>query len=222
MISDELAKSEILDWWSLERGNVYAECEETRQKLIAKISSQIDELSFREMSLPGSKKRREILREAQSDLTMLSKRIARRLDSSVKASILLTEGSGLSAEDRAPLATMAAGGAAALGAVGLAATAASLATSTVTYVSIVSITTINWPAALLVGGTALSLAAVSPAAVARGRRMLSERFKKKAGEIVTKGLMPVANGGDKNSICSIHFNYLDEIKDKRLENIQWL
>lgn len=224
-MSVEIARSEIIDWWSNARAEVYTECREVEAKLHVRVCEDVEKLGIKEILKPRSAEIANIRLRTKSDLNMLGKRLERQLEASVLQSIRVTEGAlDEQVVGAADIAGLVAGGAAAAGAIGLAASATTLATTTAaTYLFIFGgASVVSWPVVAAVGGTALTLSAISPTAIRWTKGRIKARYVNRMQAHVSRLLIEDAHDHDPESICGKFLTHLDMLKDKRLEQLQWL
>jgi hypothetical protein len=216
-LANEIAVSEILDWWSVERGRVRSECIEFEKRMHTQADKAISDLTAKELTLPMSPRRKAIVSELDKRIQSFGTAIADRLATSAKSSIQLTEGSLELRNQATDYAELAVGGAAAVGAVSLAASATTLATGTATSFFIFTQPQISIPILMLAGAGAAAMALISPSSFVVWQVRMRKRYSRKLCASLSNTILQESDGGSPGSLCTHFFQQLDDIKDKRLE-----
>lgn len=218
-LTQEIVRSEILDWWSAERGVVYAECLREREVLHRRLDKAVEGLSLKELTSPWSPGCATIKRQVESDLNMLGRRLARKVQLSAERSQYQLGDAPSRAAAVGDYAELAASGAAAVGALGLAATAASFATSTATVMFFVPVTTFSWPLFAVAGVSAVGLAFLSPRKMEWTRKKMRQRFATRLKNSIDKSLLGADQDLNASSLCGNLLAQLDTVKDQRLKEL---
>jgi len=216
-LANEIAISEVLDWWSAERGRVRSECIEFEKRLQTQAEKAVSALTIKELTLPISSHRKAIVMELDKRIESFGSAVADRLATSTKLSLRLTEGALDLRNQGTDYAELIVGGAAAVGAVGLAASATTLATGTVTSFFIFTQPQISVPILIFVGAGAATMALVSPSSLMFWKGRIKRRYSRKLRAGLTASILQESDGGSPDSLCGHFLQQLDDIKDKRLE-----
>ncbi len=220
MLYEEVAKSEVLDWWNECRHLVFRRCLDAEQELIELANEKTAELSLVDLLNPWS----SACEEVQADITKRAQSyadaLAKELEMSLYASIDVIENAETFREvDWAGAGFMAASGATAVGAIGLAVGATGLATTSLPAFVFLSTTAFSWPLFAAIGTGAVALGAVSASARASGYQWALDRYRTTLHETV-KAAMTGDEGLEEQVSCRTQLcRELDSVRDARLKGL---
>jgi len=220
-LSEEIIRSEVIDWWEDERLRVTSECRIAVSAVLGRLEEQVHALNKVELIRPQSEDYDRIKARILSDLEMLSRRLHKSIGESAAESIIHTE--RRLEEDRLTLTDglpVFASGAAAAGSLGLAAAAMSFATTTGTFMVFIPISTVSWPLVAAFGGAAITLGYFSPSFL----KWSTEGLRAKYIRSLTNQIEAAVFGGRKttngDALCPKYLARLDAICEQRLENLK--
>jgi hypothetical protein len=220
VLSADLIKSEVIDWWEDERARVCTECRTAADAMKARVDQQLQALDKFDLVKPKSEAYDRIKQQILSDLEMLSRRLQRTVEQNLSESVAQTErqleDEGLTLLDSLPIV---ASGAAAVGALGLAAASASFATTTGTMLVFIPVTTMSWPLFAAFGAGALTLGYFSPTLLQWSVDSLRAKYISGLTAQIDNAVFGAKPDAKSPGICPQYLSQIDAICDQRLENL---
>lgn len=220
VLYEEVARSEVLDWWNESRHLVSQRCIAAEQELIELANEKTADLSTVDLLNPWS----SVCDEIQADITeraqIYTDGLANEMEMSLRASIDVVENAETFREvDWAGAGFMAASGATAVGAMGLAVGATGLATTSLPAFVFLSATAFSWPLFAAIGTGAVALGAVSVTARTRGYEWALERYRETLHETIRAAMTGDTNNEEQISCRTQLCRELDTVRDIRLKGL---
>lgn len=224
MSASLIAEEEIVSWWSGERGRVKRECDAFREKTITELRPLIEELHG--SSLVGfgdgwKKIKKELRRRSTEFLAGLEVSLESELITSERRSGELELDNNVKPEE-VGLASIV--GFVGLGSIGaaVAATGAATTVTTTSFLGLITTGTVfafSWPVFLSVSAVAVAGAGAASLGSTRIVRMRRNSLQKALEASLDRFLFS-SKGKGNDSVVSVTFKRLDEIRDLRLNAVR--
>ncbi|MDU8912491.1 hypothetical protein [Aestuariicoccus sp. MJ-SS9] len=210
-------RSEIIDWYLEERARVVRECEQAKQRYLAKACDSIDALSLRDLFFPKSETKTAIKEQLRSDVNIFQRRLARSIDENLLESIRHVESDDTNEDNTSSWALMGAGSALAAASIGTAIGATAMATTTSSAFLFFAAPIVSWPMFAVGASAAGALAFASRSVREKAADMYRNSLKSRAETYLSETLIEGKTGSA--SIRNNAMQHLDFVREQRFKGV---